>query len=151
MDTDQVNHERLAPGSTVPTNNNEKIKNEKNTDDNQTLFTHESDCFLSAEQVGKILQLPTKTVYQLIQDEMIPAVKYGRAYRILLSDLLNRHRESAGCSQGKEVFTHERPQAKRHQQLHDRLVPQGQKRQAKTIPPFDWTERDEEAGATNGT
>ncbi len=42
---------------------------------------------MTPEQVADLLQLNTETVYRLIRDKKLAAVKIGRAYRITRTDL----------------------------------------------------------------
>jgi putative molybdopterin biosynthesis protein len=42
---------------------------------------------MTPEQVAELLQLNTETIYRLIRDKKLAAVKIGRAYRITRSDL----------------------------------------------------------------
>jgi len=44
---------------------------------------------LTVSEVAEILRVSTKTVYKLINQEKIPAVKVGRAKRITKADLLD--------------------------------------------------------------
>ena len=44
---------------------------------------------LTVSEVAEILRVSTKTVYKLINEEKIPAVKVGRAKRITKADLLD--------------------------------------------------------------
>jgi excisionase family DNA binding protein len=42
---------------------------------------------MTPEQVADLLQLNTETIYRLIRDRKLAAVKIGRAYRITRADL----------------------------------------------------------------
>ena len=42
---------------------------------------------MTPEQVADLLQLNTETIYRLIRDKKLAAVKIGRAYRITRADL----------------------------------------------------------------
>ena len=54
-----------------------------------------SEEFLTPEEISKILKMNRLTVYQLIKNVDIPAIKIGRTYRIPKNDFekfLERHR-----------------------------------------------------------
>ena len=42
---------------------------------------------MTPEQVADLLQLNTETIYRLIRDKKLAAVKIGRAYRVTRADL----------------------------------------------------------------
>lgn len=55
---------------------------------------------LTAAEVAEILRVSTKTVYKLIKDKSLPAVKVGRENRIAKSQLIDylRQRERPGSN-----------------------------------------------------
>jgi excisionase family DNA binding protein len=46
-----------------------------------------SDDILTIKDVAKYLRLPVSTIYKLVQDGKIPAVKVGKHWRFLKKDL----------------------------------------------------------------
>ena len=55
---------------------------------------------LNAAEVAEILRVSTKTVYKLIKEKSLPAVKVGRENRIAKSQLIDylRQRERLGSN-----------------------------------------------------
>lgn len=57
---------------------------------------------LTVAEVSEILRVSTKTVYKLIKEKNLPAVKVGRENRIAKSQLIDylRQRERPGSTEG---------------------------------------------------
>ena len=66
---------------------------------------------LTAAEVAEILRVSTKTVYKLIKEKSLPAVKVGRENRIAKSQLIDylRQRERPG-SNSKVCFLEKTPE-----------------------------------------
>jgi len=51
------------------------------------LRTMTSDEILNIREVSQYLKIPVSTVYKLVQEGKVPAVKFGRHWRFLKKDL----------------------------------------------------------------
>lgn len=58
---------------------------------------------LTAAEVAEILRVSTKTVYKLIKEKSLPAVKVGRENRIAKSQLIDYLRQREGKSSNPKV------------------------------------------------
>lgn len=58
---------------------------------------------LNAAEVAEILRVSTKTVYKLIKEKSLPAVKVGRENRIAKSQLIDYLRQREGKSSNPKV------------------------------------------------
>ncbi len=46
-----------------------------------------SDEILNVKEVSQYLKIPVSTVYKLVQDGKVPAVKFGKHWRFLKKDI----------------------------------------------------------------
>ena len=52
-------------------------------------FSMSSDEILNIKEVSDYLKIPVSTIYKLIQDGKIPAIKLGKHWRFMKKDLNN--------------------------------------------------------------
>ena len=60
---------------------------------------------LTADETAHILRVSTKTIYRLIKENTLPAVKVGRGYRIAKSVLIDYLLQTLKSSLSPEVVT----------------------------------------------
>ena len=65
---------------------------------------------LTVEEVSEILRVSTKTVYKLIKEKNLPAVKVGRENRIAKSHLINYLRQIDKGDSNPKVYLIEKTQ-----------------------------------------
>ena len=56
-----------------------------------------NETVLTPKEVGEILKLSRNTVYKLLRNKQIPAIKIQRQYRILESDLYDWIKSNVDC------------------------------------------------------
>ncbi len=49
----------------------------------------DSDEILNVKEVSRYLKIPVSTVYKLVQDGKVPAVKFGKHWRFQKKDLIH--------------------------------------------------------------
>ncbi len=61
-----------------------------------TIRTMSSDEILNIKEVSQYLKIPVSTVYKLVQDGKVPAVKFGKHWRFLKKDLAHLFEQKKG-------------------------------------------------------